>query len=449
MYPTKKLEKPDISAISRKRIVELVDREDIGHLIFKSLYPKYRYWDEMKHFPIPEDVSAKEIWAVIKYVRQKTFGRRKSVIKAEDGDSFSWVDSFPWYQEFQHQIDMELGGNLFGIAKDMNEAGNQMLMARGIMEEAIASSQLEGANTSRKVAKQMLREGRKPKTTGEQMIYNNYQTMQVIEEEYRHEELSREKLFRLHELLTEKTDIDTDKIGVLREDEDGVVVQDDGHQETPHVPPRRSFVDSELDRFIDYCNDRLPEADFVHPYIKAILIHFWMGYIHPFIDGNGRLARALFYWYMLRNSYWAFSYLPLSQVIKNSWGQYRDAYLYSEQDDYDLTYFIDYNLRKTKQAMDELKKYVKDRQIENSKMAKKARNELNLNDRQIQLIQYFIKNEDASTSVKTHMNINGISRATSVNDLKKLKEIGLLTTKKVGRTVYYFKNYTLDKVFAK
>jgi len=39
---------------------------------------------------------------------------------------------------------------------------------------------------------------------------------------------------------------------------------------------------------------------FIHPAIRAMILHFWLAYDHPFVDGNGRTARALFYWAMLR-----------------------------------------------------------------------------------------------------------------------------------------------------
>jgi hypothetical protein len=44
-------------------------------------------------------------------------------------------------------------------------------------------------------------------------------------------------------------------------------------------------------------------AVFIHPVMRAITLHFWLAYDHPFCDGNGRTARALFYWSMLKQGY--------------------------------------------------------------------------------------------------------------------------------------------------
>jgi len=56
-------------------------------------------------------------------------------------------------------------------------------------------------------------------------------------------------------------------------------------------------------KLIEFANDENITTGFIHPVIKAILLHFWIGYLHPFCDGNGRTARALFYWYLLKNDY--------------------------------------------------------------------------------------------------------------------------------------------------
>ena len=71
---------------------------------------------------------------------------------------------------------------------------------------------------------------------------------------------------------------------------------------------------------------------FIHPIVKGIIIHFLIAFIHPFVDGNGRTASAIFYWYMLRKGYWLTEYLSISRIISRSKRQYEKAYLYTECD---------------------------------------------------------------------------------------------------------------------
>ena len=89
----------------------------------------------------------------------------------------------------------------------------------------------------------------------------------------------------------------------------------------------------------DFANSKTPEG-FVHPVLRSIILHFWLAYDHPFVDGNGRVARALFYWSMLRHGYWLFEFVSISQIILKAPVKYGRAFLYTETDDNDLTYFI-------------------------------------------------------------------------------------------------------------
>lgn len=438
----RKIEKPDISAVGKEKIGALLKGENdrVMNFVRKSFAPLC-HWEKIKHWPMPEDVKPLELWALIKVIRNNLSERKQSVVKDEQGRNFSWLTWLPDLEEFLHQVDMKLGGNIF-VGHEFGEELRHRLSSRGIMEEAIASSQLEGAHTSRKAAKKILLEGKKPKNRDEQMIVNNYQAMRFIEDELKDQKLSEEVLLDLHRILTTDT-LKKSEIGRYRRDKDDIIVGDDGSKgEIYHIPPKEDFVKKDIKRFIDYANDDLNDSGFVHPVIKAIVLHFWIGYLHPFVDGNGRLARALFYWYLLRKGYWLFGYLPLSKVIKNSPAQYRDAYIYVEQDDNDLTYFIDYNVRKIIQAKKEFEVYAERKWKENARMTKLARDKHGLNDRQIQLLRYCYKNKDASTSVTTHAKVNEVSRLTATKDLKDLETRGFLTSKKVGRTVHY---YATDK----
>jgi Fic family protein len=69
-----------------------------------------------------------------------------------------------------------------------------------------------------------------------------------------------------------------------------------------------------------------------------------LGYDHPFLDGNGRTARALFYWAAANNGYWLMEFISISQIIKQSPAQYGKSFLYSEYDENDVTYFIVHQL---------------------------------------------------------------------------------------------------------
>ena len=185
------------------------------------------------------------------------------------------------------------------------------------MEEAITSSQLEGASTTRKIAKEMLETKRQPIDKSEQMIFNNYLLMKKALER-KDEALSIELILELHAIATYKA-IDNDAIsGALREDND--IAVSNLYNELAHTPPCFSSLKERLLSLCDFANEKHDGANsdtFIHPLVKAIILHFMIGYIHPFGDGNGRTARAIFYWYMLSSGYWLFEYVSISKLMKN------------------------------------------------------------------------------------------------------------------------------------
>ena len=424
-----KLDKPDVSRLTGKALDALKHDSGVMNQVKATIEPEYLFWDKVKYKPRPDGVSAEVFWALVKLFRNQLTIRNATPITAYRGASFSWYP-LPALDYFLHEVDMNLGGSLVSGTVD-TAAFRQASISRGIMEEAIASSQLEGASTTRKVAKRMLLEKRRPRNRSEQMILNNYNVMLRVEQELQGKPLTVELLKELQAELTKGT-IDEIDIGRFRSDKDKVVVEDAATGSIFHIPPPVSFVKAELRKLVRYANSDDTMEKFVHPVTKGILLHFWIGYLHPFADGNGRLARSIFYWYLLRKHYWGFSYLPLSRVIKNSPAQYRDAYLYSEQDDNDVTYFIDYNVRKIMQARREFEVYVRRKEQENLRMTTVARDKYGLNDRQIQLLRYLYKNAEATTTMKTHAQVYGVGRVTARRDLERLESLGLLQSWKRG-----------------
>ncbi|MCI5049527.1 MAG: Fic family protein, partial [Rickettsiales bacterium] len=313
-----------------------------------------------------------------------------------------------------------------------------------------ASSRLEGANTSREVARKMLNEGRKPTNKSERMIVNNHVVMTQIEEELKNEPMSVELLMDLHSKVTKGTLKKETHEGMLREtlDEKGnrLKIYPWDQQTVVYTAPDKEFVESQLPKLISFANDETPNL-FIHPLIKAIMLHFWVGLLHPFEDGNGRLARILFYWYMLRKGYWAFSYLSLSEMIIKSPKQYAMSYIFSEQDGYDLNYFIHYNMNKLKLARKKFETYLQEKIKENRQANKIIQSGYNFNPRQLRLLQYLAKDEQRYTTPKAYHNNNSeIARMTVHQDLKKLLDGGFLKRVKNGRNVYYYPTENIKKL---
>jgi len=415
--------------------------------MYKVSESLYLYWDKARYSTkIPKNLTPEEFWFFIKQVRK--YSSRKTVIKAESGEYYSWL-RLVYTDEYLHKLDMALGSNDLPLLSKTSFDAEQKkrFLTKSIMEEAIASSQLEGAATPTSMAKKLLSKKRTPKDRSERMIVNNYKTMQALNQDYKDKKLSHEILFELHRLITNGT-LDQDKQGRYRKDSDNITVNDQ-LQYIYYVPPKEAFVVKEMERLIKFANNE-DEGGFLHPIIKAIFLHFWIGVLHPFYDGNGRLARTIFYWYLLREGYWTMQYLPISLVIIEAPIKYGMAYVYSEQDDFDLTYFYDFHMRKLMQALKNFKAYLERRIEENKDIQNLFNAKYALNPRQIQALHYLLaQGEGSYVNPSSYEALCGISRTTAIADLKAIERMNLVTSKKVGKYMRYYGTQLLQEAVNK
>lgn len=409
--------------------------------LIKHAEKGYVYWDKFKHFSPPKGFSIEEAWAYLKFSRLTN--RELTSIRDKDSKLFTFTQTKTMYQKLSY-IDSNTSGFLRSSLEKPTETQKNQLILSGISEEAIASSQIEGANTSRKVAKKMILSQRKPRTKDEQMIINNYQVIQRLMD-WKDLSLTKKMLLEIQKDITANTSEDENDAGRFRNDEDKIQVVDKLTGEVAFTPPREKIFLKELDRLIKFANAEEEGDEFLHPVIKASILHFWLAYLHPFVDGNGRTARAIFYWYLLRKDYWMFQYLSVSRAIKMSRTQYDQAFLKTELDDNDLTYFIIYKLKAIEKAVEAFIYHYK------KKLAEFKRNEIlseqlkDLNERQIALLYSLAKNEEKNVDVKTHQSKNQIAYQTARTDLMKLSKKGMLTRLTDNKKYIYIPNISAIK----
>jgi Fic family protein len=295
----------------------------------------YLHWEELQYRKLPLDHEV--MWNIIKKVRE---------LKANSLEFGNWVFKYNLIDDFQEKLyilDKFVEGDLFSSLESLQDDRRKYLIS-SLMEEAIASSQIEGAVTPREIAKKMLQENRNPKNKSEKMIVNNYAALKHIMD-LKNEIITPDKILEIQRIITKGTLWNPEYEGNFRDSNNVVVCSGDGT--ILHIPVEYSKISKLIEELCNFANSK--DEDLIHPILKGIILHFLIGYLHPFIDGNGRTARALFYWYLLKNDYWIFEYMAVSRVINNSKRKYLNAYIYTEtditrNDSGDLTYFIKYNL---------------------------------------------------------------------------------------------------------
>jgi Fic family protein len=401
---------------------------------------EYRHWDTFRHLRPPEGFSNEDWWLAMKLKRLG--GARPLPLADVAGVKFSYVRTDEMLREL-HRIDQDARGHL-GSQHGANPATRDRYIISSVIEEAIASSQLEGASTTRPVAKAMIRSGRRPKDRAERMILNNYRAIQHIRSEMVGSELTPDGVKELHRVLTVDTLDDPNDAGRIQEgDEERIRVYDDAGR-LQHDPPPAELLEDRLEAMCRFANEGAG-GTFVHPLVRAIALHFWLAYDHPFVDGNGRTARGLFYWSVLSEGYWLLEFVSISRILLDAPAQYQRAFLYTETDSNDLTYFILHQLDVLMRSIDALHEYLDRKTAEARELARLMQQTTSLNHRQIALLAHALRNPDAEYTYRSHAMSHRVVRQTARTDLLELEARGLLQRTSGRRSVTFLPAPKLDQ----
>ena len=418
---------------------ELFDRygEQVGAILANQLGAevrgKYEHWDHLRHLTPPAGLSAEQWWLGIKFARQ-ALGRPLPPLRDKDGNPFKVVlgDSI---QRRLFLVARDAAGALQGADRIPSDVMRERYLMRSLMEEAMTSSQLEGAATTTQVAKDMLRTGRAPRDHGERMIVNNFLTMRELKR-WLDSPLTPDAVFEIHRMLTDGTLQDPGAAGRFRRADENIVVQDEIGT-LLHSPPPARELPQRLQRLCDFANQGDDGEHFIHPVARAILVHFQIGYDHPFVDGNGRTARALFYWVMLRAGFWMTEYLSISSVLRRAPQQYTRAYLYTESDDSDATYFVAHQLDVLLKAIAGVHAYIARKQQAQSEaealLKPGSRLAHRLNHRQRTLLLNALKYPDKPFTIAVHQRTHGVVYDTARSDLLGLVAAKLMRQDRRGK----------------
>lgn len=397
---------------------------------------RYLHWDKLRRLPPPAGLTPEQWWLTIKLARSNE--RRKLRLADTYGRPFGFTLPDIVLRHL-HYVDQRCAGEVtMPEAVASAKEAERRFLVNSLMEEAIRSSQLEGATTSRRIAKEMLRSGRRPKDHGERMIANNYRALQFMRADPERD-LTPEVVLELHRIVTEGTLANPDAAGRLqRPDEERVAVFDRDDSERPvHRPPPAEQLPRRMEALCHFANGTDEEGQFVHPVVRAILLHFWLAYDHPFEDGNGRTARVLFFWAMLRHGYWLTEYLPISRFIRKAPAQYERAFLETETDEGDTTYFLIHQLKVIEQAIEDLHRYLRRKTAEQNELKRMLRDATDLNGRQLVLLTHAAKHPDHTYTFGGHARSNRVTHETARADLGELADRGFLVRRQRGRSYVF------------
>lgn len=424
--------------VSPPDFISLLDKDEtnLADLVGRGLGPElervHEHWDHLRHLQPPAGLNPEQWWLALKWARRSLYRELPLRDKAQQPLLVAITDSMA---RILHFLDREAAGSIRGLDRADDPATRERYLIRSLVEEAMTSSQLEGASTTRQVARQMLASGRQPRDRGERMIWNNFQAMRELAR-WRERPLTPATIFEMHRVLTADAMDDPSAAGRLRRADEPVEVVDHDGGHVLHRPPPAAELEGRLQVLCDFANGKDESEHFIHPVVRAIALHFQLGYDHPFVDGNGRTARALFYWSMLRSGYWLAEYFSISSALKRAPAQYSRAFLYTETNESDLSYFVSHQLGVIHRAIENLRAYIarksKERHLAETLLGPRSRLGARLNHRQRELLLNAMRHPHEVYRIAEHQHRQQVSYQTARADLLGLADQGLLRQEKYG-----------------
>ncbi len=233
-------------------------------------------------------------------------------------------------------------------------------------------------------------------------------------------------ILQLHKMTVEKI-LTPERVGKWRETQ--VVVKNSQTGEVSFRPPPSSAIEAFIEQLLQFINDK--ENQDIHPVLKSGIVHYEFVRIHPFVDGNGRVARALSTLILFLEGYDIRKFFSLEEYFDSDALDYYDALKSVEKNDGDLTIWLEYFTKGLSIELSKIKDKVENISIDIHLKEKLGGKPVMLTDRQIKIIEYiqkigYLQNRSFESLFPM------VSEDTILNELKGLQSNGII--KKVGVT---------------
>ena len=199
---------------------------------------------------------------------------------------------------------------------------SQVYGAKAMEEEIISTFTIENIDFSRDSVRKIMA-GYAPDDESENRIYGMKKGLEFISDPAN--KITEETIFKLYETAVGAFLPEEDKLlpgNYYRHDAVYIV-----GEKLEHTGISWEKLNNCMGDLIGFIQDKTPVNDL----LKAALIHFYIAYLHPYFDGNGRMARLLHLWYLVQQGYSSALFIPLSEYVNKSRKGYYDAYTLVEE----------------------------------------------------------------------------------------------------------------------
>jgi len=328
-----------------------------------------------------------------------------------------------------------LRGVLDGYSKLFNEDNIRQIEIDRLTDEAIHTSLIEGEVFKRESVRSSLRKRLDKEFDARSDKYATATTDSLVEIlidcSLNKNPLTLERLHGWHNCLFEYQYSKLHKINVatFRVNDDMEVVSGAiGYEKVHYLAPPSDAIGEDIKKLLEYCNNTDKNI-----YIKSAIAHLWFVIIHPYEDGNGRIARAITDYILAQGTtFTQFKLYSISTAINSDRKGYYDILdkttnLFKNRE-FDITPWVEWHLNTLKNAMQSGLKSI-EYLVQKTKFWDKHR-EHALNERQIKVLNKILdmgsENFEGGISTKKYISLTKVSKATAVRDIAQLVEVGCI-----------------------
>lgn len=365
---------------------------------------------------LPVSVSIRQFWPELEKERRKH--RQELPLLSQDGKSFWFV--------LTGSIEKQCDAIAELVRRDIAFTGPEFdaLFQDAVVDEAVYSSVIEGAFTSRDQAADFIRQNKQPRNKSEQMVKNSYDALTYVLEHLK-DEISEETILQIAKIVTRSAA----EVQITGYREGAIYVT--GREGVVYTPPQADAVPEMMLSLVEFI-----QKSELHPLLKACIAHFYFVYVHPFGDGNGRTARALSYMMLLQAGYDFFRYFSISGIVAEERGKYYHSMRNVEDSDGDMTYFIDAYSGMLARTVEQMEHHLKYHVLAGQKLKKLEQNST-LNERQLKGAKWLLESSGSSVTVEIWRKKYKVVTETARRDLLALCDAGLLIRELDGRKAVF------------
>lgn len=357
----------------------------------------------------------------------------------------NWPD-FIWNNDELFEIITKVSfeqGQLLGKMQSLGFDFRQEALLNNLTEEITKSSEIEGELLNKDEVRSSI--ARRLNIHNEKSVNSSHHVDGVVEimidaTHNFENSLTYERLCGWHAALfpTGYSGMCKIKTACYRDDKDGpmqVVSNNRGREIVYYEAPKASLIKKYMDEFLGWVN----KTDDMNPLIKAAISHLWFITIHPFEDGNGRIARAVTEFMLAKAEKSSYRFYSMSAQIQKQKNEYYKILENTQKGTLDVTSWIKWFLETMLQALETSETMV-------GKIIAKAEhwmefNKFPLDENQKKMINMLFDGFEGNLTSSKWAKICKCSQDTASRSIKQLVEYGILEQQGSGRSTHYVLTY--------